>query len=320
KTEKNTSTESGIPQSSLNKLAPEHEMVGCEMGAYSKGESRTCAQIARPNSGIFTGLNNQHAALFGSLDDTFKAKWELIQSLPPDGLAVFNGDSEALRKRLLTPQTRSILCSVNEGDAVARDIEIKTDSFQFRYKSQVFTASLVGQFQVVNLLMAIVVAEFLGMDLEQIAARVQSLTAPEKTMHISSFSRGMLIDDSYNVNADGLKQALLHLDRFKDYQKVLVFPGILELGEESHSLHEAYGEFIGKHVDYAFFTDPHFSSFLTSGALRSGLTRQEISETDDQSVLMDLIKNLLDEHPSEKFVFLFESRGAERALEMLQNL
>lgn len=320
KTEKNTNTEIGISQTILKKLKPVHEIFVCEMGAYTKGEIRTCAQIARPNIGIFTGLNNQHAALFGSLDDTFKSKWELIQALPADGLAVFNGDSEALRKRLLLSETRQFVCSVEEGDAVAQDIDIKTDSLQFSYKGQLFTASLVGNFQVVNLLMAIVVAEFLGMDLKHIADRVSSIAAPEKTMQISSFSRGMLIDDSYNVNADGLKQALLHLDRFKDFKKVLVFPGILELGEDSHSLHENYGEFIGQHVDYAFFTDPHFSSFLSDGALRSGLTRQDIFETEDQNALMDLINDLLSRHPTERFVFLFESRGAERTLEMLKDL
>jgi UDP-N-acetylmuramoyl-tripeptide--D-alanyl-D-alanine ligase len=320
KTERNTNTEIGIAHTILQKLKPEHQIFVCEMGAYTKGEIRTCAQIARPGIGIFTGLNNQHAALFGSLDDTFKSKWELVQALPDDGLAVFNGDSEELKSRLKTVATTTVVCSNSDGDAVARDIVVTPDSLQFTYKDQPFSAALVGEFQVVNLLMSIVVAEHLGMSLGDIAERIKKIEAPEKTMSLVRFSRGLIIDDSYNVNSDGLKQALMHLDQLKDQKKVLVFPGILELGEESAHLHETYGEWIGMHVDYAFFTDAYFSPFLAEGALKSGLTRQHIFEVDDQNLLMDLVKGLLEDHPQSKFVFLFESRGSEKIMDMLKSL
>jgi UDP-N-acetylmuramoyl-tripeptide--D-alanyl-D-alanine ligase len=318
KTEKNTNTEIGIAQTILQKLTPEHEVFVCEMGAYSKGEIKLCAQIAVPKIGVFSGLNNQHAALFGSLDDTFKSKWELIQSLPGDGLAVVNGDSEELRKRVIPSSARMVVCSTSHGNAVAENVRVTPDTVEFSYQGQPFRASLTGSFQVVNLLISIVLSEYLGMKLPEISEQVSTLKPPEKTMVPTTFSRGVVIDDSYNVNSDGLKQSLLHLDQFEGYKKVILFPGILELGQESAEEHERFGELIGHHVDYAFFTDPSFSEELSRGALEGGLTRRDIFEIQDQKEILKSVQELLSRHPREKFVFLFESRGAEKVLEWLK--
>ncbi|MGE3278406.1 MAG: Mur ligase family protein [Candidatus Altimarinota bacterium] len=317
KTQKNTNTEIGIAQTILKDLKEDHEVFVCEMGAYSRGEIGLCCQIAVPQIGVFTGLNDQHAALFGSIDHTFQAKWELIQALPKDGLAVFNGDSAELKSRLKPSEVRSVVCSTVHGDAVAQDIKVHQDSIEFRYKGRVFTASLLGSFQVVNLLMCIVVAESLGLSLERIAQRISSLAAPDKTMTLLTFSRGYIIDDSYNVNSDGLQEALTHLQRFEGYHRVLFFPGILELGEASPSLHERFGELISHHVDDVFFTDSSFSQYLTAGALKGGLGRSHIFEVQDQQEMIHSLQKLLEGRSQERFVILFESRGAEKVMEWL---
>lgn len=320
KTEKNTNTEIGISQTILKHLNSDHQVFVCEMGAYSRGEIRLCSQIARPQIGLFTGLNAQHVALFGSIDDTFQAKWELIQSLPDDGLAVLNGDSAELTSRLKPASVRSVLCSTVHGDAVAQDIHVLADAIEFRYKTQVFRAPLLGSFQVINLLMCIVVAEHLGMSLSRIAQRISTIAPPEKTMALVPFSRGVLIDDSYNVNPDGLKEALFQVDRFNNHRRILFFPGILELGEDTFHLHEQFGELIGHHMDEVFFTDPNFSSFLASGALKGGLGRSHVFEMNDPDEMIKTMQKLMKDHPEDQFVVLFESRGAEKVMEFLRRL
>lgn len=318
KTEKNTNTEIGIAQTLLKNLESKHDIFVCEMGAYKMGEIRICASMARPKIGIFTGLNDQHVTLFGSIDNTFKAKWELFQSLPADGLAIVNGDSQELKKRLkpLRGQTISVAYD-GSADVQIQDLNIQKDSFSFRYKEQTFKAPLVGGFQVMNVLLSIIAAEHLGMTLKEIREAVSTLKAPEKTMDLQEISHGYLIDESYNVNTDGLKAAINHLKNFPDHQKILFFPGILELGADSLDIHEQLGEFIGQHLEKAFFFDPHFSHRLEKGALAGGMTRQDIFRHTDPDVMIAELKELID-HSQKPVVVLFESRGAEKVMKWLK--
>ncbi|MDP3975914.1 MAG: UDP-N-acetylmuramoyl-tripeptide--D-alanyl-D-alanine ligase, partial [bacterium] len=310
KTDQHTNTEIGIAQTILRYLEPKHQIFVCEMGAYRRGEIKICCQIVRPKIGVFTGLNEQHLALFGSVDQTFQAKWELIGALPPEGTAIINGDCQQLKDRIKPFRGKSLVLSTQNNDDL-KDIVIDQDGIAFTYKGQVFSCPLIGAFQVINVLMAISVAETLGMSLPRLAERVKTLRQPDKTMVLQPFKRGFIIDDSYNVNPDGLRGALDHVSTFEDHKKILVFPGILELGEESEQLHEQLGEQIGREVDYAFFTDSNFSEVLSRGALRGGMTRQHVFSVSDQEEVLTGIHQLLEKHPEAQFVVLFESRGVE---------
>jgi len=94
KTAEHQNSEVGISQCILNDLKPEHEIFICEMGAYNRGGIKLLCDIAKPKIGILTGINEQHMAIFGSQKNIVKGKYELIESLPEDGLAIFNGDNE----------------------------------------------------------------------------------------------------------------------------------------------------------------------------------------------------------------------------------
>ncbi len=314
KTEKNTNTEIGVAYTILKKLEAHHEIFVCEMGAYGPGEIRLCCRIARPLIGVFTGLNEQHQALFGSLDKTFQAKWELMSSLPTKGLAVFNGDCDELQKRLLPLSLATILCTSEQGEK----LKIFFDHLCFVYKNVKFEAPVVGRFQLINLLMAITVAEHLGMSLDDIAIQVRKINPAAKSMQLIPFSRGTIMDASYNVNPDGLREACRHLSTFEDHVKILFFPGILELGGQTENIHEDLGRFIGKQVDYAFFFDPHFAGSLSKGAVQTGLTRRRVVLETDQEMMKKKLQEIFEENPGNKFVILFESRGAEGVMDLLK--
>ena len=94
KTKEHQNSEVGISQCILNDLKPGHEVFICEMGAYGLGGIKLLCDIAKPKIGILTGINEQHMATFGSQENIIRAKYELIEALPKDGLAIFNGDNE----------------------------------------------------------------------------------------------------------------------------------------------------------------------------------------------------------------------------------
>ncbi|MDF2378706.1 MAG: UDP-N-acetylmuramoyl-tripeptide--D-alanyl-D-alanine ligase [Candidatus Gracilibacteria bacterium] len=317
KTEKNTNTEIGITQTILKNLQPHHEVFVCEMGAYKKGEIALCSQIARPDIAVFTGLNHQHVALFGSLDKTFAAKWELVSSLNEQGVAVFNGDCDALSDRLKSFRGKTILCKTKAENSKISHISVQSDGLSFEYKETHFESVLIGEFQIVNLVMVIEVAEQLGMSLEKISQRIRTIKAPEQTMQMRNFSKGVIIDDSYNVNSDGLTAALKHLETFENYQKIVFFPGVLELGEKSQMMHMEMGSELGKYVDYAFLTDKSFSEMISRGALQSGLTRAHIFEMSDTDEIIKQLDELFEEEKDAKWVLLFESRGSQKVMDSL---
>lgn len=324
KTEKNTNTEIGIANTILKRLKPEHEVFIAEMGAYGPGEVKLCCYMTRPQIGIFTGLNEQHLALFGSLDNTFHSKWELISFLADDGLAVFNGDSEQLKKRIVSARAMPITCGTNPDmdgiDALAKKVTVNPEGVTFTYRGRKFSANVLGSFQAVNLMMCIVVAEYLGMPLKDISERIKTIKSPAQTMSLEKFEKGFIIDDSYNVNPDGLKASLEYLDQFPKHRKIVFFPGILELGEKAARMHEEFGEIIARHGDQAFFFDPNFADFLKKGALAGGLTRENIHNESDQTKMIDVLKKIFKQNPKEKFVILFESRGAEKVLNWIRSL
>lgn len=321
KTDKNTNTEIGITHTILKQLQPKHQVFVCEMGAYKKGEIAVCCRIARPDIGIFTGLNDQHVALFGSVDKTFAAKWELFSSLNEEGFAVFNADAQPLRERLKPFKGKSVLCRTDASNTKLSEIKVYPEGLSFVYKGQFFESGLIGRFQVVNLLMVIEAAEKLGMSLDEIAARIETLKSPDQTMRIEHCSKGVIIDDGYNVNTDGLKVALSHMDHFEDSRKVVFFPGVLELGENTEKVHEELGESIGKHADFAFLTDESFSAMVSRGALRSGMTRAHIFQEGRSDEIIKQLNELFEEENDEtKWVFLFESRGSEKVMEYLKQL
>ena len=90
KTREHQNSEVGMSQCILHELKQEHEIFVCEMGAYNKGGIKLLCDIAKPKIGILTGINEQHMATFGSQENIIKTKYELIESLPEDGIAFFN--------------------------------------------------------------------------------------------------------------------------------------------------------------------------------------------------------------------------------------
>ncbi|GAI48689.1 unnamed protein product, partial [marine sediment metagenome] len=94
KTKEHQNSEIGISRCILNELKPEHKVFIVEMGAYGKGGIKLLCDIAKPKIGILTGMNEQHLALFGSQENIIKTKYELIENLPSDGMAIFNGNNK----------------------------------------------------------------------------------------------------------------------------------------------------------------------------------------------------------------------------------
>jgi UDP-N-acetylmuramoyl-tripeptide--D-alanyl-D-alanine ligase len=189
----------------------------CEMGAYTRGEIDRLCKMVNPQFGILTGINEQHLERFKTIENTIKAKFELGDYvLSRGGTMVVNSGNELVRKNL----------SGNE----------------IRYGEKRF-AHPADQ----NIEGAATLAKQLGMSNSEIAHALKSIKLPDHRLTLIKRGDLTIIDDAYSSNTDGFKAAVEYLQSFKDW-KVIITPGVAELGLSTYKIHQELGRFM-KGVD-----------------------------------------------------------------------
>lgn len=276
---KSENTEFGVAQNVIRNVKENIDVFVAEMGAYKIGEIEKLCNILKPQIGVITAISNQHLALFGSLENIKKAKRELIDSLPEDGIAIFNGDDKTCLKLALEEKRRTIVYKTHESQNYnlkfqsskligkmlisGDDIRVERDGIQFtlhigKQKAQI-RVSLLGVHFVQNLLAASAVGHALGMNITQIKKGLQKIKPVARTMELKSGPGGSLvIDDSYSASYGGFKAALSWLKTVRASRKFVVTPGIIELGNESDKIHEELGKQMSEIVTTVFVTNKEF--------------------------------------------------------------
>lgn len=318
KTPGNTNVDIGVAQVLLQGLQKKHKFAIIEMGAYKKGEIKAICDIVNPEIGVVTAVADQHLALFGSLKNIQEAKYELIQSLSEDGVGFFNVDSPGAKELSVKAKEggRQVLTYATEGTAKTMALHVKVEAREIHFDIHgiKFSAPVFGKQNLPNILAAIAVAQQCGMTLQEISKAVRKLEVPDKIMNLrESESQGdklLVIDDSYNANPDGVRAALDYLNMFKGYTKILVFPGMLELGPRTDSEHINVAEKIKEVCDFTIFTSSDFIKPLQIG-LGKRYDRYKVSNSAEET--LKAIQNNL----GEKTVILFEQRGSQSVMDEL---
>ena len=225
KTKEHQNSEIGISQCILDDLNSQHEVFVCEMGAYNRGGIRLLCDIVKPKIGILTGINEQHMATFGSLDNIIKTKYELIESLPEDGVAFFNARNKYSLELYQKARIKKMLYGESVKSAGSENIE--------------------G---------AIAIAKELGMTQEEIARGCQKMEYKLAGFEMKKGLNGLnIIDATYSANPDGV---IAHLDYLKTLpgKKVIIMPCLIELGKASKDVHRRIGQKINEVCDLAIIT------------------------------------------------------------------
>ena len=273
KTEKNQNTDWGVAKKATE-LEKDTQIFVAELGAYKIGEIKTSANIINPQIGILTGIEPQHLALFGSVENIKTAKYELVESLPKNGIAVFNvtnPECEGLAKRAASEGRKVLTYRVGQGlaDITATLKSISQDSIVLKVKSNKKETEIIapirGAHFAENLLGAILVARHMGMDWEQIKKAVKTINSLGKTMNVYKTKSGAtIIDDSYNSTPIGFKSALDYLASFGGRRKILVTSGIIELGSQTDKIHNEIAAKADGIADEVILTNNDFEKDFSS--------------------------------------------------------
>lgn len=303
KTPKNWNTEIGVAKTILRSLNKKHQVFVVEMAAYKKGEIKAICSLVKPQIGIMTGINEQHLGLFGSLENIKKAKYELIEALPQNGLAVFNADNPYSQELAKKTTIKKKVYSVKDVERVR--VSKKTISFSFN--NQNFRLNLLGAFNISNFLAAYWVARELGLSQADIFKGAENVKPLPGTMKpFSGKNNGFFINDTYSCNPQGFLAALDYLEKQKG-RKIVVMSGIIELGRAAPRIHQEVARKLSSVADLVILTKKEFEKEMESEI------RNLIVEEDPRNV-----SEILDREVKKNDLVLLEGRLPEIILEHVQ--
>ena len=299
-TPKNLNTYNGLIMTVNNHMDKFCEIFIAEMGAYVKGEIAGLCKLVKPKYGILTKIGTAHLESFGSEQNIIDGKFELIESLPSDGFGILNGDDPKQVNYKLKNNVKIIWVGIDNPDVDVRATNIKCNSkgtsFDVVFKGDDneyhFETRLLGKHNVYNILEAIACGKEFGIDILDLIKAVKGVKTIEHRLELKKVSNFHMIDDAYNSNPEGAKRALEVLSMM-DGLKVVVTPGMIELGDREDELNKEFGKQISKVADYVVLIGEVKTKSIREGLLESSFDKEKIIVFNDVREAFPFISGLV---------------------------
>ena len=253
----------GIVKTIRTSLRPTTEIFICEMGARYVGEIKEICDIVKPDIGVITSIGPAHLMTFGSIENIQKTKFELADALPKEGGLFLNADCELVvsevQKRENNKKYNNIYWYSSNPDAsasfVARPTSVDENGTEFWFgvrgidESINLRTRLVGEHNVINLSGALAVATAMGVPLEDLKVPTRRIHAVPHRLELKKSGDITILDDAFNSNPAGAHAALSTLKMFSGV-RVMITPGMVELGEAEDKYNEEFGKFAAACCDW----------------------------------------------------------------------
>lgn len=302
-TPKNFNTPYGLIRSINNYLDKFSDVFIAEMGAFKKGEIRENCELVHPKYGILTKIGTAHLESFGSQENIRDGKFELIEFLPEDGVGVLNGDDEYQVSYPLKNNCKIIWIGIdNENvDIRASHIQMNQDGMQFDVlfkgdkKKYHFETKLLGKANIYNILSSLALANEFGITKEQMKLGVSKVKPVEHRLEIKKYGKITLIDDAYNSNPVGSNMALEVLNLMPG-KKIIITPGMIELGEKQYELNMKFGKQIAKVCDEVVLVGEKQTKPIYDGLKNEKYKEKNIHIVNDVKLAFAYLNQLQDEN------------------------
>ena len=293
-------------------LEQHHQVLIAEMGARRVGEIRELAELIKPRYGVITSIGPQHLETFGSLENVAKTKFELIEELPGDGVGFFGADDGETDKLYEKAACEKYRAGIGGGFLYMRAEDIEVGEFGSRFTLRdnegnraVCETKLLGRHNIANIVLCCAVAARLGMSMEQIARGIKRIRPIEHRLMLMRGESGepLVIDDAFNSNPAGAKAALDVLAQFKNRRRLIVTPGMVELGDKQNDFNYKFGAQIAMCCDIAVLVGSTCSRAIAQGAVDSGMAIENIHFVANLKDAAALLRNI----GRETDIILFEN-------------
>lgn len=270
----------GVVKTVRTSLRATHDIFVCEMGAKNVGDIKEICDIVSPRHGVITSVGPQHLESFKSLDNVKKTKFELADALPANGLLFLNGEDDNIRDYSADKYQNAVRYGLTEAnDYYADSIAVSSSGTTFTVHhgadSVPFTTSLLGRHNVINLVGAIAVCCELGIAMKQLQPYVRKVQGVEHRLQLTRKGAVTVIDDAYNSNPAGASAALDVLGLFSGC-RVLVTPGMIELGVKQDEENKAFGAHAAKVCDYVVLVGKNQTKSIYDGLRQGGMAEEKI--------------------------------------------
>jgi UDP-N-acetylmuramoyl-tripeptide--D-alanyl-D-alanine ligase len=318
KSQGNLNNHFGMPLQLL-KLEPEHEMAVIEMGMSHAGEITALAKLGEPDCGVVTMVAPVHLEFFESIAGIAHAKYELIQSLPPGGIAVLNADDEYVSQFGRDFHGRVVMFGLHSlADVSAQNVESlgpEGSAFDIVADANRTHARLplLGEHNIYNALAGVAVGLQYGVSLNDAAQSLATLSAGDKRGEILHINGATVINDCYNSNPKALDSMVRSLAKIPAQRRIVVAGEMLELGPAGEEMHRASGRNMSEAgIDWLIGVRG-LAQAIVEGARESGMRAEFVSTPEEAG---EWLKREI--KPGD-VVLLKASRGVrlERALEKL---
>ena len=278
-------TPMGLSKVINNELDEKDEIFLAELGAKEPGEIAEVAELVQPSIGIITAIGPTHMHLFKTIENIQKTKYELIEALADDDIAIFNYDNDYVKPLADKTKKRTIRYGMEEIeklDVYAKDIAVheRGSSFTlgFKDKGEVKAETkLLGKHNISNLLAAASVGYVLGMEPEAVARGIGKVEPVEHRLNIVDGGTGIIvIDDAFNSNPVGARAALDVLGQFEKGKKIIVTPGMVELGDMEEEENYKLGKEIAGVCDIAILVGKKRTAPIQKGLMDVGFSEEKM--------------------------------------------
>jgi len=249
-TQGNLNNHIGVPLTLL-KLRPKHEIAVVEMGASHKGDIKELAEIACPDYGIITNVGKAHLEGFGSFEGVKETKSELYENIFYQGKKIFinsgnehllqmalksgfTNDEELVKYKLISESADDLVT----GLVVSCSPFLKMQCATNKLSSFEIDTKLIGTYNAENILAAVTIGHFFGIDDAIIKVGLEQYTPQNNRSQLTVTEHNKLVVDAYNANPTSMRAAVQNFGLMEVENKMLILGDMLELGEHAETEHQ----------------------------------------------------------------------------------
>jgi len=275
-------TPMGVTRIIREKLMPAHQVFVAEMGARHVGDIKELCRLVHPHHGVLTSVGPQHLDTFRTIERIKGTKYELMDAIPDGGCCFFPDDNAICRELFDKTRKEKRLCALtatDDADVWASDVTVSPSGSAFTLHtindSIRCETRLLGEHNIQNVLLAATVALHLGMTLRQVARGISRIAPVEHRLQLIPSTGVTIIDDAFNSNPNGAKAALKVLREFSG-RRIIITPGMVELGQGEDEFNHEFGRFMAECVDVAILVGRRHTAPIAKGLKENGFPEEKL--------------------------------------------
>lgn len=300
---KGTNTDMGITRSIREEMPSFTQYAIIEMAAYGIGSIKRLCGLTPPKAGIITCVGLAHLDRFGDQQTIYRAKSELAQAVPENGILVCNGDNSGARQMSHEFKKKTTILygldnSRGDLDCWISPLQTTEEGTRFRiaWKGNFFEGStpLHGDTALSNCAAAFAMSCALGAQPDFAAAALSTLVPVNNRLQISRDDEKIYIHDAYNSNPDGFVSALNVLKQIPARKRILMTPGMIELADQNLDMHHKVGSHAAKVCDLAILVGRTNRESLSLGLMTGGFRQDQIIIAEHRSEAFEKLATIME--------------------------